>query len=80
MLPPGSGGQSAIGDLLAQGITGVKGYVNEPLLQAISSPYVTFNRYTRGYTLGESFAAGSHFVGWTDLVIGDPLAHPYPVR
>ncbi|WP_457334655.1 TIGR03790 family protein [Rhizobacter sp. P5_C2] len=80
MLPPGSGGQSAIGDLLAQGITGVKGYVNEPLLQAISSPYITFNRYTRGYTLGESFAAGSHFVGWTDLVIGDPLAHPYPSR
>jgi hypothetical protein len=37
-------------------------------------------RYTRGYTLGESFAAGSHFVGWTDLVIGNPLAHPYPVR
>lgn len=78
MLPPGSDGQSAVEDLIAQGITGVKGYINEPLLQAISSPTIVFNRYTRGYTLGESFASGSRFVGWTDIIIGDPLAHPYP--
>lgn len=77
MLPPGSDAQSAIGDLIAQGITGVKGYINEPLLQAISSPSITLNRYTRGFTLGESFFAGSRFVGWTDLVVGDPLAQPY---
>lgn len=78
MLPPGSDGQSAIGDLLAQGITGVKGYIDEPLLQAISSPTIALDRYTRGFSLGESFAAASHFVGWTDLIIGDPLAQPYP--
>jgi uncharacterized protein (TIGR03790 family) len=78
MLPPGSDGQSAIGDLLAHGITGVKGYIDEPLLQAIASPTIALDRYTRGFTLGESFAAASHFVGWTDLIIGDPLAQPYP--
>ena len=78
MLPPGSDGQSAIGDLIAHGITGVKGYIDEPLLQAIASPSIALDRYTRGYTLGESFAAASRFVGWTDLIIGDPLAHPYP--
>lgn len=77
MLPPGSG-QSAIGDLIAQGITGVKGYIDEPLLQAISSPTIVLDRYTRGFTLAESFYSGSHFLGWTDLVIGDPLSHPYP--
>jgi uncharacterized protein (TIGR03790 family) len=78
MLPPGSDGQSAVGDLVAHGITGVKGYIDEPLLQAIASPSIALDRYTRGYTLGESLAAASRFVGWTDLIIGDPLTHPYP--
>jgi len=74
LLPPGSDGQSAIEDLIAHGLTGAKGYIDEPLLQAIASPTITLDRYTRG----ESLAAASHFVGWTDLIIGDPLAHPYP--
>ncbi len=78
MLPPGSDGQSAIGDLIEHGITGVKGYIDEPLLQGIASPTIALDRYTRGFTLGESLAAASRFVGWTDLIIGDPLAHPYP--
>ena len=78
MLPPGSDGQSTIGDLIAQGITGVNGYVAEPLLQATASPTIALERYTRGFTLGESFYAASHFVGWTDLIISDLLAHPYP--
>jgi len=65
-----------IADLVAQGITGVKGYTDEPLLQAIASPTIVLDRYTSGYTLAESFYAGSHFVGWTDVVIGDPLTHP----
>ena len=73
MLPPGSDGQSAIGDLIAHGITGVKGYIDEPLLQAIASPSIALDRYTRGYTLAESLSAASRFVGWTDLIIGDPL-------
>ena len=30
-----------------------------------------------GYTLAESFYAASHFVGWEDVVIGDPLCSPY---
>jgi uncharacterized protein (TIGR03790 family) len=70
-------GQSMIADLIAQGITGVKGYCDEPLLQAVASPTITMDRYLSGYTLAESLYAGSHFVGWTDVVIGDPLTHPY---
>jgi uncharacterized protein (TIGR03790 family) len=73
-------GQSMIADLIAQGITGVKGYTDEPLLQAISSPSIALGRYTHGYTLAESFYAASHFVGWTDIVVGDPLAQPYAKR
>jgi uncharacterized protein (TIGR03790 family) len=71
-------GQSMIADLIAQGITGVKGYSDEPLLQAIASPTIALDRYTGGWTLAESFYAASHFVGWTDVVIGDPLTRPYP--
>ncbi len=74
---PTQGGQSLIADLVAQGITGVKGYTDEPLLQAIASPSIVFDRYTRGWTLAESFYAASRFVGWQDIVIGDPLCRPY---
>jgi uncharacterized protein (TIGR03790 family) len=70
---PTTGGQSLIADLIAHGITGVKGYTDEPLLQAIASPSVTLDRYTSGFTLAESFYAASRFVGWEDIVIGDPL-------
>ena len=77
---PTQGGQSLIADLIAQGITGVKGYTDEPLLQAIASPTVLYDRYTRGWTLAESFYAASRFVGWQDIVIGDPLCRPYRVR
>jgi uncharacterized protein (TIGR03790 family) len=75
---PTQGGQSLIADLIAQGITGVKGYTDEPLLQAIASPSILFDRLTRGWTLAESFYAASRFVGWQDIVIGDPLCRPYP--
>lgn len=70
---PTKGGQSLIADLIAHGITGVKGYTDEPLLQAIASPSVAMERYTDGFTLAESLYAASRFVGWEDIVIGDPL-------
>lgn len=71
---PTSGGQSLIADLIAHGITGVKGYVNEPLLQANASPSIVVDRYfVSGFNLAESFYAASRFVGWEDIVIGDPL-------
>lgn len=70
---PTTGGQSLIADLIAHGITGVKGYTDEPLLQAIASPSVAMERYTSGFTLAESLYAASRFLGWEDVVIGDPL-------
>jgi uncharacterized protein (TIGR03790 family) len=74
---PTRGGQSLLVDLIAHGLTGGKGYTDEPLLQAIASPTILFDRYTAGYTLAESFYAASHFVCWEDVVIGDPLCSPY---
>ena len=74
---PTTGGQSLIADLIKGRITGVKGYCDEPLLQAIASPTILFDRYTSGWTLAESFYCASRFVGWEDIVIGDPLCSPY---
>jgi len=75
---PTQGGQSLSADLVAQHVTGVKAYTDEPLLQAIASPSIMFDRYTRGWTLGESLYAASALVGWEDIVIGDPLCRAYP--
>ena len=77
---PTTGGQSLIADLIHGRVTGVKGYCDEPLLQAIASPTILFDRYTHGWTLAESFYAASRFVGWEDIVIGDPLCSPYALH
>jgi uncharacterized protein (TIGR03790 family) len=68
-----TGGQSLVADLIVHGISGVKGYTDEPLLQAVASPSVAMDRYTSGFTLAESLYAASRFVGWEDIIIGDPL-------
>jgi len=77
-LPTNDGGQSLIADLIAHGLTCVKGDTDEPLLQACASPSILLERYTSGYTMAESFYMASPFVGWEDVYIGDPLCCPYP--
>ncbi len=74
---PTQGGQSLLADLISHGLTCGKGYVDEPLLQAVASPTIAMDRYTAGYTMAESLYAASHFVAWEDIVIGDPLCAPY---
>ena len=74
---PTTGGQSLIANLVSQGITGVKGYTDEPLLVAVASPKIIFNRYSNGWTMAESFYAASRLVGWMDIVIGDPICRAY---
>ena len=72
-----TGGQSLIVDLIEAGVTGVKGYHAEPGLAAIAMPNILFDRYTRGWTLAESFYAASRYLIWRDVVVGDPLCAPY---
>jgi uncharacterized protein (TIGR03790 family) len=74
---PPSGGQSQISQLIQNGVTGVKGYVAEPMLSAIANPSIMLARYTAGRNLAESFYAASQFICWKDVVIGDPLCSPY---
>jgi uncharacterized protein (TIGR03790 family) len=70
-------GQSLIADLIRDGVTGVKGYVYEPYLSAIAHPDILFDRYTYGYNLAESYYMASNFLGWMDVVVGDPKLAPY---
>lgn len=74
---PVTTGQSLIADLIAQGVTGVKGYVSEPYLIAMAKPDLLFDRYTSGANLADSFYAASPAVHWKDIVVGDPLCAPY---
>jgi uncharacterized protein (TIGR03790 family) len=71
------GGQSLIADLIAQGVTGVKGYVSEPYAVALCRAHLLFDHYTRGRNLAESFWSATPFLQWKDLVVGDPLCAPY---
>lgn len=77
---PTTTGQSLIADLIAGGVTGVKGYVSEPYTIALCPADILFDRYTSGFTLAESFYMATPFLKWKDIVIGDPLCKPYPKR
>lgn len=74
---PAASGQSLIGDLIAGGVTGVKGYVSEPYTFALCPADVLISRYCSGFNLAESFYGASPVVKWKDVVIGDPLCNPY---
>ena len=71
------GGQSLIADLIAGGVTGVKGYVSEPFSSALCQADILFDRYTAGFNLAESFYMATPFVQWKDVVVGDPICAPY---
>jgi hypothetical protein len=74
---PTTGGQSLITDLISQGVTGVKGYTDEPMQEEIASPSILFNRYVNGWTLAESFYAASREIGWMGIIVGDPICRAY---
>ncbi|MGI0491597.1 TIGR03790 family protein [Alkalinema pantanalense CENA528] len=69
-------GQSLIGDLLrdSQGVTGGRGYIDEPERQGVGSPAILLNEYFSGANLATAFYRSIRFVGWRDIVLGDPLA------
>ena len=74
---PPSYGQSLIADILREGATGAKGYVQEPFLSAIAHPDILFERYTSGFNLAESYRMASVMLGWMGVVVGDPKASAF---
>jgi hypothetical protein len=73
---PTATGQSQIGDLTAHqgGVTGIRGYIEEPELQGMGSPTILFSRYFGGANLATAYYQSIRFLGWRDVVLGDPLA------
>ena len=66
-------GQSLSADLVYFGVTGVQAHTWEPYLLAVARPDVLFDRYFRGYNLVDSFWMSSLYLGWQEVVVGDPL-------
>jgi hypothetical protein len=77
---PPTYGQSLVADLIAEGITAVKGYAYEPYSNAMSDASILLPMYVDGYTVAESYYAASYFLGWMDVVIGDPKFRLLPTR
>jgi uncharacterized protein (TIGR03790 family) len=71
----GSVGNIAV--MTGNGAAGAQGYVSEPYADSLSKPEFVLDRYTRGYDLAESFSAGTPYVNWKQIVLGDPLCAPY---
>jgi hypothetical protein len=70
-------GQSLVADLLEDGVSGVKGYVYEPYLTAVSYPSVLLSSYSTGYNMAESYYASNRQIGWMGVVVGDPKMSAY---
>ncbi len=69
-----------VGDMISDGITGIKGYVDyigDPYIDTNARVYTLFDAYTAGYNLAENFYMASPYVSWVDVVIGDPKCSPY---
>ena len=65
--------QSLIADLIHEnGVTGAKGYVYEPYSTSMAKVNILFDRWTNGYNLAESYYAASNYIGWMDVIVGDP--------
>ena len=69
--------QSLIADLVAQGVTGCKGYVSEPGVMATARADILFDRYTAGFNLAESFYSATWLIRCKEVVVGDPICAPY---
>lgn len=70
--------QTLVGDLIREGATGVAGHVEEPYLQSTIRPEVLFPAYLAGFNLVEAFYLAMPHVSWQTVVVGDPLATPFP--
>ncbi|MGE5315794.1 MAG: TIGR03790 family protein [Acidobacteriota bacterium] len=73
-------GQSLIADLIAEGVTGVKGYVYEPWSSAMANVQYAFPMYAEGFTFAESYYSAAAYLSWMDVLVGDPKMRIRTVR
>lgn len=65
-------GQSLIADWIVEGISGIKGYTDEPYLTVMAEPDILFPLYINGFNMAESYWCSSPLIAWRQVVIGDP--------
>jgi uncharacterized protein (TIGR03790 family) len=64
--------------MLEEGAAAVVGPVDEPYVQAFPVPEVFFGLLMEGsLTLAECYAAGTPYMSWRMVLIGDPLYRPF---
>jgi tetratricopeptide (TPR) repeat protein len=64
-------------DLIREGVTGMAAHVEEPYLDGTVRPQVLFPAYVSGMNLAESFYLAMPFLGWQNIIVGDPLCAPF---
>ena len=69
--------ESLIGDLIRDGVTGMAGYVEQPILNATIRPQILFPAYFEGYSQVEAFYLAMPHLSWQTVVVGDPLCAPF---
>jgi uncharacterized protein (TIGR03790 family) len=67
-----------IGDLIREGVTGVSGQVAEAFVLGAVRPEILFPAYLAGYNLAEAYYMATAALSWQLVVVGDPLAAPFP--
>jgi uncharacterized protein (TIGR03790 family) len=66
-------GQSLVADLIALGVAGSTGHVDEPTLPAVARPHILLRRYAQGVRAIEAYYRSIPYLGWMNVYIGDPL-------
>ncbi len=62
------------------GMTGFGGFAADPTQDGLFRPQILFPAYISGFNLAESFYQSIRYLGWRGVVVGDPLAAPFPER
>jgi uncharacterized protein (TIGR03790 family) len=70
-------GDTLIGDLIRDGVTGVSGQVGEAYVLGAVRPEILFPAYLAGFNLAEAYYLASPTLSWQQVVVGDPLAAPF---
>jgi uncharacterized protein (TIGR03790 family) len=66
-----------VGDLVADGVTGVSGQVGEAYLLGAVRPDILFPAYLAGFNLAEAYYLAMPTLSWQAVVVGDPLCAPF---
>ncbi len=67
-------------EMIAGGATGFGGFVGEPTTQGLFRPQLLFPAYVSGFNLAESYFLSLRYLGWRQVIVGDPLASPYHAK